>query len=78
MEREYKGIIIYDDGGIYEGHFNNGLENGKGRRILSNLEAYEGNYKDGMLICFRTIFINIFTIILFLNCADNALNIGGV
>lgn len=48
LEREYKGVIIYEDGSVFEGHFADGLENGKGRRIFASLDVYEGNYVDGV------------------------------
>eukprot|EP00826_Nyctotherus_ovalis_P016191 TRINITY_DN1466_c0_g1_i9.p1 TRINITY_DN1466_c0_g1~~TRINITY_DN1466_c0_g1_i9.p1 ORF type:complete len:173 (-),score=52.30 TRINITY_DN1466_c0_g1_i9:107-625(-) len=48
IEREYKGVIVYEDGSVFEGHFSNGLENGTGRRVFRNLEVFEGEYDDGV------------------------------
>lgn len=45
--REYKGIIMYDDGSIFEGHFTRGVEEGLGRKITANLEYYYGNFDNG-------------------------------
>ncbi len=42
--REYKGRILYDNGDIFEGHFKNGLPNGKGRKTKADQSFYEGNY----------------------------------
>lgn len=47
--REYKGIIIYADGSILEGHFAKNNPTRKCRKLLSNLCIQEGNYENGLL-----------------------------
>lgn len=38
---------MYEDGSVYEGHFKNGLEFGKGRKIFANRDIYEGTFSNG-------------------------------
>jgi hypothetical protein len=45
-----EGKIIYRDGRIYEGTFEDGLLNGKGKYISSNGDIYEGIFNKGNLI----------------------------
>eukprot|EP00830_Metopus_es_P020208 TRINITY_DN7913_c0_g1_i1.p1 TRINITY_DN7913_c0_g1~~TRINITY_DN7913_c0_g1_i1.p1 ORF type:complete len:317 (+),score=77.49 TRINITY_DN7913_c0_g1_i1:48-998(+) len=42
--REYKGIIQYEDGSFFEGHFVQGKIQGKGRKIYAQLDIYIGDY----------------------------------
>lgn len=44
-----KGKILYRDGRIYEGIFENGMLNGNGKYISSNGDIYEGNFNKGNL-----------------------------
>ena len=44
--RGYKGILQYDDNGIYEGHFLNGKECGKEKRGETKGNKYNSERKD--------------------------------
>lgn len=44
--REYKGVLLDEEGGILEGAFANGKANGYGRQIMTN-GLYEGIFVDG-------------------------------
>ena len=46
-QKEYKGVIIYSEGTLYEGHFENDMENGEGRLIFQQLDVYIGEFFDG-------------------------------
>eukprot|EP00826_Nyctotherus_ovalis_P034824 TRINITY_DN2933_c0_g1_i2.p1 TRINITY_DN2933_c0_g1~~TRINITY_DN2933_c0_g1_i2.p1 ORF type:complete len:174 (-),score=41.66 TRINITY_DN2933_c0_g1_i2:152-673(-) len=46
IEREYKGVIIYKDGGVFQGHFSDDSINGRGRRVFASLDVYEGDYEE--------------------------------
>lgn len=43
---EGRGVMIYTDGAIYEGHFVDGHWEGKGRLIHSTGDIYEGDWQD--------------------------------
>eukprot|EP00826_Nyctotherus_ovalis_P006439 TRINITY_DN11528_c0_g3_i1.p1 TRINITY_DN11528_c0_g3~~TRINITY_DN11528_c0_g3_i1.p1 ORF type:complete len:295 (-),score=28.99 TRINITY_DN11528_c0_g3_i1:227-1111(-) len=47
--REYKGAIVYADGGILEGGFVRGTPNGYCRFIDAKGDCYEGNFINGQL-----------------------------
>ena len=50
-----EGKIVYRDGRIYEGLFQDGLLNGKGKYISSNGDIYEGTFDKGNLLGIGTI-----------------------
>jgi hypothetical protein len=41
-----KGVMVYNDGAIYEGHFEDGHWEGKGRLIHSSGDIYEGDWEE--------------------------------
>eukprot|EP00826_Nyctotherus_ovalis_P010568 TRINITY_DN1277_c0_g1_i5.p1 TRINITY_DN1277_c0_g1~~TRINITY_DN1277_c0_g1_i5.p1 ORF type:complete len:312 (-),score=93.91 TRINITY_DN1277_c0_g1_i5:135-1070(-) len=45
--REYKGVIIYNDGSVYEGHISEGLPSGKGRKFFVDSNYYVGDFLKG-------------------------------
>lgn len=48
MLREYKGMIVYQDGSYYIGYFSRGKPHGKGRKIFADLSIYEGDFVQGV------------------------------
>ena len=44
-----KGIMYYFDGGICEGHWNNGKLHDKGRRVSPNGDVYTGQWNEGKM-----------------------------
>ncbi len=44
--REYKGIIVFEDGSLLEGHFSKDLLVGRCRKIYPNLDIYEGSIEN--------------------------------
>ena len=44
---EGRGIRIWSDGGIYEGFWHSGMQNGRARVIASSGRKYIGEYRDG-------------------------------
>ena len=48
-KREYKGVVLYQDGSVLEGHFTNGLLEGEGRKIYANLDYIHGNFTVGKI-----------------------------
>ena len=47
QQREYKGVIVYNDGSIYEGHIHENLPNGKGIMIFPDFTYYLGEFSNG-------------------------------
>jgi len=47
--REYKGVVLYQDGAILEGHYNNGLLEGEVRKINANLDYTQAIFVAGKL-----------------------------
>lgn len=45
--RTYKGILLYSNGGLYEGSFKDNSIEGEGRKISSDGEYYIGNFLSG-------------------------------
>lgn len=45
-ERHGIGILVYQDGSIYEGEWANNKQNGNGRLIHKNKDVYIGNFVD--------------------------------
>ena len=45
--KEYKGVILYKNGGYYIGGFLQGKPSGKGRKITPELTIYEGDFRNG-------------------------------
>ena len=41
-----ENTIVYSDGSVYVGEFENGIKNGYGVYYFSNGDVYEGNFKD--------------------------------
>jgi len=46
-QREYKGVIIYSDGSVYEGEIHDNLPNGKGRLVKSDYSIQKGKFVNG-------------------------------
>ena len=47
QERDYKAVIVYDNGDVLQCHIENFLPNGPGRKIYKDLGVYEGEFADG-------------------------------
>jgi hypothetical protein len=48
-KNQRNGKRIYDNYGVYEGDFYNGLPNGKGKMIYDNGDKYMGDFHNGLL-----------------------------
>jgi hypothetical protein len=46
-QREYKGVILYSNGSVYEGEIHDNLPNGKGRLVKSDYSIQEGEFVNG-------------------------------
>ena len=46
-KHEGQGIQVWDNGGIHEGYWHDGVAHGVGRRIYANGQVYEGSWVDG-------------------------------
>eukprot|EP00826_Nyctotherus_ovalis_P011408 TRINITY_DN12973_c0_g3_i1.p2 TRINITY_DN12973_c0_g3~~TRINITY_DN12973_c0_g3_i1.p2 ORF type:complete len:127 (+),score=25.89 TRINITY_DN12973_c0_g3_i1:360-740(+) len=46
-QREYKGVILYADGSIFDGNIHNNQPNGKGRKFFSDHSYYVGAFVNG-------------------------------
>ena len=47
MIRHGRAIKLYDEGNTFEGYYFNDKKCGKGRRISTSGEVYEGQFEDG-------------------------------
>uniref|UniRef100_A0A7S3NDU3 Uncharacterized protein n=1 Tax=Euplotes harpa TaxID=151035 RepID=A0A7S3NDU3_9SPIT len=43
------GLLVYDDGSIYHGHWKNDVQNGKGLRVFIDTDSYIGEFRDGKM-----------------------------